>query len=124
MPAHAPESFVVASISCGRDHSLALLADGRVIGWGGGGSGNPPSAEPNYCSSERAATRAVFVRAPDAVAIAAGHGVSLAIDARHRLLLWGADRAGVAGKLASIALFAPQAIAGLGAVKAVAAREF
>ena len=39
------------SISCGRDHTLALLTTGKVIGWGGDGSGRIPSGMPEYCTT-------------------------------------------------------------------------
>ena len=54
------ERYDVAAISCGRDQTLALLASGKVIGWGGDGSGRIPSGDPEYCTTP-APTRAVEV---------------------------------------------------------------
>ena len=54
------ERFDVAAVSCGRDHTLALLAAGKVIGWGGDGSGRIPSGMPEYCTTP-APTRPVEV---------------------------------------------------------------
>ena len=54
------KTFAVTSISCGRDHTLALLTTGKVIGWGGDGSGRIPSGMPEYCTTP-APTRAVEV---------------------------------------------------------------
>src|SRR4051812_2043302 len=93
----APEKYAFAAVSCGRDHSLALLDTGRLIGWGGDGSGNPPSSVPNYCASEKAASAPVMVEAPAIAAMAAGYGVSVAIDTAGRVLAWGIDKAGIGG---------------------------
>ena len=54
------DRFDVRAVSCGRDHTLALLASGTVIGWGGDGSGRIPSDTPEYCTTP-APTRAVEV---------------------------------------------------------------
>ena len=61
MMTHTPNHrYDVNAISCGRDHTLALLATGKVIGWGGDGSGRIPSGIPEYCTTP-APTRAVEV---------------------------------------------------------------
>jgi alpha-tubulin suppressor-like RCC1 family protein len=54
------KGYAVNAISCGRDHTLALLASGKVIGWGGDGSGRVPSSTPEYCTTP-APTHAVEV---------------------------------------------------------------
>ncbi len=78
-PANPARKYKVASVSCGRDHTLALLDDGKVIGWGGDGSGRIPSGMPEYCTTP-APTRPVEVLLRDPVtAVAAGYGLSLGI---------------------------------------------
>src|SRR6516165_6401834 len=71
------EGYHVASISCGRDHTLALLASGNVIGWGGDGSGRVAATTPEYCSTAYGPERPVEVKlASPLTSIAAGYGVS------------------------------------------------
>src|SRR5512134_1369845 len=125
MNASDPRRHAVASISCGRDHTLALLADGTVFGWGGDGSGRIPSGAPEYCSTAQAPTRAVEVRLRERlVGIAAGQGVSLGIAEGGHVVAWGATAAGIGGRLASIGLAEPQRLAGVEHARAVAAGEF
>ena len=61
------------AIAAGFEHSLALTAEGRVVGWGNNFSGqtNIPSGLTNV------------------VAIAAGYGHSLALTAEGRVVGWG-----------------------------------
>ena len=90
--------YAVNSISCGRDHTLALLATGKVIGWGGDGSGRIPSGTPEYCTTP-APTQAVEVLAREPLtAIAAGHGVSLGVTTQRKVTVWGANGAGIGGR--------------------------
>ena len=46
------DSYAVSTVSCGRDHTLALLSNGKVIGWGGDGSGRVPAAGPAQTQSK------------------------------------------------------------------------
>ena len=116
---------VVESISCGRDHTLALLADGKVIGWGGDGSGRVAPDTPGYCSTFKAPTRAVEVDLlQPLVAVTAGYGVSLGITARNEVAVWGANVAGIGGRHDAIALATPQLLADLTGARAVMAGEF
>jgi alpha-tubulin suppressor-like RCC1 family protein len=92
-PQHA-----IDSISCGRDHTLALFANGKVFGWGGDGSGRLPPGIPEYCSTSNPATRAVEIetRSPR-TSVSAGHGISLGITVTKRVLVWGANPAAAGG---------------------------
>ena len=118
------QRYDVAAVSCGRDQTLALLASGKVIGWGGDGSGRIPSGDPEYCTTP-APTRAVEVllREPLA-AVTAGAGVSLGITARREVTIWGAHGAGVDGRVGAVAAATPLRVQALSGVRAVAAGEF
>ena len=48
MNTSAAHIYIVTSLCCGRDHTLALLANGKVIGWGGDGSGRVAPDTPGY----------------------------------------------------------------------------
>ena len=102
----------LASIRChvdqlrGRDHTLALLTTGKVI------DGAATAAEgfvdvPEYCTTP-APTRAVEVimREP-MTSIAAGHGVSLGITEQRNVVIWGANGAGIDGRIGAVAPATP-----------------
>ena len=116
--------YDVSAISCGREQTLALLSNGKVIGWGSEGSGRVPSGEPEYCTTP-APTRAVEVISGDPMrAVAAGHGVSLGVTARREVTAWGGSGAGVDGRAGAMAAAIPMTVGGVSAVRHVAAGEF
>ena len=107
----ASEVYAIRSVSCGRDHTLALLANGKAFGWGGDGSGRIASNAPEYCSTRAPRPDAVEVDPTQALlAVAAGHGVSLAVTARNDVTVWGANAAGIAGRREAISPSTPQTI--------------
>ncbi len=125
MQSELPLHYDVAAVRCGRDHTLALLASGSVIGWGTDGSGRVAATTPEYCSTAVAPTRPVEVRLGEPLtAIAAGYGISLGITAGHEVAVWGANAAGIGGRTQAVALATPQRIAGLAGTRAVEAGEF
>lgn len=118
----------IAALSCGRDHTLALLASGRVLGWGGDGSGRYVAPlPPGVCSAPAAGGAAVELElGRKTLALAAGYGVSLGLDDTGRIAVWGANKAGIGGRVDAIAPARPQAVGGMADVdvRAVAAGEF
>ena len=77
------ERYAIASISCGRDHTLALLDNGKALGWGGDGSGRIQSRALEYCSSLKIPARPVeVILRQELISVSAGHGTSLGITAR------------------------------------------
>src|SRR3982751_6637589 len=118
------DRYDVSAISCGRDQTLALLASGKVIGWGGDGSGRIPSSDPEYCTTP-APTRAVELLSRDFVrTIAAGDGLSLAVTQRRGVTAWGSRGGGVDGHAGAVHAAMPWPVAGLTRTRAVAAGEF
>jgi alpha-tubulin suppressor-like RCC1 family protein len=114
-----------AAISCGRDHTLAVLENGAVFGWGGDGSGRMPSGAPQYCSTPASRIRATEVRTDVKVAtVSAGYGVSLGITAHGKVSIWGANASGIAGRLDAIQPAMPQLLPGFAGMRGVAAGEF
>ena len=88
----------IDSISCGRDHTLALLANGKVFGWGGDGSGRVPPGIPEYCSTSNPPTRAVEIDTRHPMACVSRRPRH---QPRHhvtkRVLVWGANPAAAGG---------------------------
>ena len=120
-----PQRRVVASIACGRDHTLALLVTGKVFGWGGDGSGRVPPDTPEYCSTLKAPTSAVELNTQQAlVSVAAGHGISLGITERRQVVVWGANAAGIGGRLNSVTLASPQRVESVSGAHTIVAGEF
>ena len=109
MNARVPGPFyAVSSVACGRDHTLALLDNGRAMGWGGDGSGRLLAENPGLCSAWGAPTRPVEVRLLSKLtSIAAGYSVSLGLTDRGEVSVWGACAAGIGGRAESIALADP-----------------
>ena len=115
----------IAAISCGRDHTLALLDSGRVFGWGGDGSGRMPAGTPEYCSTLQADAAAVeLITRHELVAVAAGYGISLGVTATKRVAVWGASAAGHRWATRVRAPATPQLLDGSDRICAVAAGEF
>lgn len=113
------------AISCGRDHTLALLDSGAVFGWGGEGSGRIPSGAPEYCASPAARTAASEVRTDVPItSLAAGYGVSLAITQHGKVAIWGANTAGIGGRMGAINPAMPQLLTAVSRVRQVSAGEF
>lgn len=112
-------------VSCGREHTLAVLENGSVFGWGGNGSGRLPSDLPQYCTS--LATRANAVEIPTNAkmrVVAAGYGVSLGITDQHTVQVWGFNTTGIAGRLGAIDSVRPQLVPTLDNIKQISANEF
>ena len=121
----AYERYRIAAIHCGRDHTLALLDSGKVLGWGGDGSGRIVVDSTEYCSTSNTSIDVVELNTQyPLTSIAAGYGVSLGITASNRVAVWGANAAGIGGRLASVAPATPQLLADLEGIVAIAAGEF
>jgi alpha-tubulin suppressor-like RCC1 family protein len=125
MSADPARRYIVESISCGRDHTLALTAGGKVLGWGGDGSGRMPAGTPEYCSTLQPAVRPVEVGTRHAMtSIAAGHGISLGISVTKQTLVWGGSPAITAGRRPPDSLVEPRRLPEIASARAIAAGEF
>ena len=113
------------AVSCGRDQTLAILADRKVLGWGREGSGRAAPDGPDYCSTPQGALRPVELNTPHALcAVAAGHGFSLGVTEAGRVLAWGVSPAQTGSWLSSGSLAEARALPALANVVVVAAGEF
>ncbi len=112
----------VAGLAAGRDHSLALMADGAAWGWGGDGSGR--AVLPALCSAAPPAGAVIVPSAPRLHRLSAGFGVSYGVTPQGSVYVWGASRSGLAGPKEALATMWPQQLGGLASIQAVAPGEF
>ena len=87
----------VKAIAAGSEHSLALLADGTVVAWGRGGSGQLGDGGAADQDEPVAVVLPSQSDAPRVKAIAAGADHSLALMSDGRVLAWGANADGQLG---------------------------
>ena len=83
----------VVAIAAGREHSLALRADGTVVGWGNGWPGQLGTGDGSSSSTPR-----VVPGLPKAIAIAGGSYHSLVVDENGELWAFGWDSDGQLGQ--------------------------
>jgi alpha-tubulin suppressor-like RCC1 family protein len=82
----------VTSVAAGGSHSLALLADGHVMAWGGNAYGQLGNGTTNNAS-----TPVEVHGLSDVTAIAAGANHSLALLSNGTMMAWGANEHGQVG---------------------------
>jgi alpha-tubulin suppressor-like RCC1 family protein len=116
--------YQVASISGGKDQTLALLKSGEVMGWGGAGSGRVTPPFVDICSSfKEADAKPVFVgKLSRCSNISAGYGVSLGVSDQQQILIWGFCQVGIGGQ--NIFSEEPTLINGIANATQVAAGQF
>lgn len=83
----------VTAVAAGGKHSLALLSNGTVVGWGGDGFGELG----NGLTTQHVDTPAPVVGLSNVTAIAAGHKFSLALLSNGTVMSWGYDQYGKLG---------------------------
>ncbi|MEI2774839.1 MAG: hypothetical protein V9G19_02485 [Tetrasphaera sp.] len=110
------DGTAISALSTGCGHTLALLDDGTVIGWGrnvfGQAGGGRPGGyiEPTAVPGLR-----------EIVAVAAGGGHSIALDGAGRVWGWGAGFFGMLGGIGDQVHPLPQPIDGLDGIVSIAA---
>ncbi len=107
----------VKSISAGRDHSLALRADGTVWTWG-------LNIEGQIGDGSMSSSQPVPIQIPglaSVIAIAAGDRHNLALLASGQVMAWGANESGQLGDGTTTERRVPTAIPGLFGVTSIAA---
>jgi len=83
-------SYKIRAVSAGKSQTLALLASGEVLGWGGAGSGRYTSDNADICSPLNANKGPVYVgQSAIFSTVSAGNGTSLGVSDRQELLIWG-----------------------------------
>ncbi len=116
------ETFTLVDIAAGREHSLALMANGDAWGWGAEGSGRV--SMPAVCSTAPPATPIIVPATRPFQRVAAGYGASYGITNDHQGYVWGVSRGGLAGTTNTLATLQAEPMTGLGAVEQIAAGEF
>lgn len=118
----------VTAIAAGSNHSLALLANGTVMAWGQGSSGElgdgtqPASSVPvPVCGAGEAAPCSKLLEG--ATAVSAGSHFSAALLHNGTVVSWGANGAGELGDGSLTASDVPVAVSNLSEVRALAAGE-
>jgi alpha-tubulin suppressor-like RCC1 family protein len=106
----------VTAVAAGRRHSLALLANGTVVAWGAGGSGQLGDGSESSSDVPVAVSDLTGVKA-----IAAGGAFSLALLNNGTVMSWGDNESGELGTGNETESDVPVAVKGLTGVKAIAA---
>jgi alpha-tubulin suppressor-like RCC1 family protein len=115
--------FEITSITAGKDQTLALLASGEVLGWGGPGSGRYASPYADICSPLKPSDgQPVYISQPDYYSdISAGFGLSLGVS-KQQPFIWGFAQVGIGSR--SLITEAPSAIHGLERISKIAVGQF
>jgi alpha-tubulin suppressor-like RCC1 family protein len=106
----------VTAVSAGARHSLALLSNGTVVGWGSDESGQLGDGGSTFSGVPAAASGLSGVKA-----IAAGANHSLALLGDGTVMAWGENEEGQLGDGKTADSAVPVAVKGLTGVKAIAA---
>lgn len=114
----------VIDLAAGRDHSLVLYGDAVLTGWGGDGTGRFP-VPAGVCAAPSNEGDAVYIsHRIELQQVTASAGVSWALDRRGTAYAWGANRAGLGGRIQQITQSQPRALPGLPALREIRGSEF
>lgn len=111
----------VTAVAAGGKHSLALLSNGTVVGWGGDGFGEVG----NGTRTQRVDVPVPVRGLGSVAAIAAGHKFSLALLSNGTVMSWGNGQYGKLGNgTTNVASSVPVQVHGLSGVTAISAGFF
>lgn len=114
----------IRDLAAGRDHSLVLDVQGRLMAWGGDGTGRLPSPA-GICAAPPAVASPIPVHTPlPLLQVSASGSASLGLDAQGRPYLWGANRAGLGGYSMHIVHERPEPLKGLPPLAQLHGSEF
>ena len=115
--------FEIKAITAGKDQTLALLASGEVLGWGGPGSGRYVSPYVDICSPLKESDgQPAYIGPPDYYSdISAGFGLSLGV-CKQQPFIWGFAQVGIGSR--SLITEAPSEIHGLERIRKIAVGQF
>lgn len=114
-----PEWGPVAALAGGRDHTSALLTDGRIVGWGDGGGGQLGNG-----ASVDSETPVAALGISGALDVVAGESFVLALLADGRVMSWGRNENGQLGDgTTSLVRNTPAPVSGLAGAVAIGAGE-
>jgi alpha-tubulin suppressor-like RCC1 family protein len=114
-PIQIPELTGVTAVSAGREHSLALLADGTVQAWGRNHRGQLGDG-----TTVDRTTPVVVAGVRNAVAVGAGSSISAALLADGSLMTWGSNENGQLGRTGSNANPIPAIVPGVVDIRTIA----
>lgn len=111
----------VSAVAAGGKHSMALLSNGTVVGWGGDGFGELG----NGSTRQRVPVPVPVKGLSNVAAIAAGHKFSLALLGNGTVMSWGNDQYGKLGDgTTGVKSSVPVQVRGLSGVTAISAGFF
>jgi alpha-tubulin suppressor-like RCC1 family protein len=110
----------VTAVAAGGKHSLALLANGTVVGWGSDGYGELG----NGMTTQRVDVPVPVKGLSNVAAIAAGHKFSLALLSNGTVMSWGNGQYGKLGVGTTASSDVPVQVQGLSGVTAISAGFF
>lgn len=90
------DAFTIRQLSMGVSHSLALLDDQTLIGWGGN-HGGELGLEPKSPSTVKVPTALSNPGLASLVQVTGGNGVSVAVTDTGEVLTWGSNNSGLLG---------------------------
>jgi alpha-tubulin suppressor-like RCC1 family protein len=117
-PVRVPGIGNATAVAAGRDHSLALLADGTVRAWGRNKLGQLGDGT----TTDRT-TPVVVTNVTGAVAVAAGADISAALLADGTVMVWGSKEYSAMGRPGPPATPVPFRVPGVGGITAISAGD-
>ncbi|XP_034296362.1 probable E3 ubiquitin-protein ligase HERC6 isoform X2 [Pantherophis guttatus] len=93
-PIQALEAQTIISISCGKEHSLAISSQGKVFSWGAGGFGQLGTGNLKDSSTPK---KIDSLSMYNVIQVACGHYHSIALTKDGRLFSWGQNSHGQLG---------------------------
>jgi alpha-tubulin suppressor-like RCC1 family protein len=106
------------AVAAGKEHSLALLANGTVMAWGANGAGQLGNGS-NTASSVPVAVSGLS----EVTAVSAGTNHSLALLANGTVMAWGSNEKGQLGDGTTTSSNVPVAVSGLSEATAISAGD-
>ena len=117
-------SYQLLQIGCGRDHALALLSSGKMMAWGGIGSGRLFDNSAEICTSPSASNGPIEINTTHKLKlVSAGFGINLGLTENNKVVSWGNSSIGIGGNNQSVALSAPELQTNLPDALAIASGE-
>lgn len=116
--------YKVLQVGCGRDHVIALLSSGKMMAWGGIGSGRTIDGSTDICATPLALNRPIEINASFKLKlVSAGFGINLGLTENNKVVSWGNSSIGIGGNNQSVAISDPELLPNLPDAKMIASGE-